>query len=155
MEHILQKRSSGALPSSNTNSHSAGLEGHRQPKVPTLIMYDEKDPSKFKWGGQVDWRDPAVRGVKLLLDPTQGRPKYLPTSIFDDELKDLPKDKEPVDVAADFIGAIYKHALSVIESAVLKSYFDFCQKDFILSVPAIWSDKAKELTLMASAVCRH
>lgn len=47
-----------------------GLEGHRQPKVPTLISYDSNDPSKFKWGGQLDWRSNSIHGVKLLLDPS-------------------------------------------------------------------------------------
>lgn len=122
-----------------------GLEGYRQPKVPTLILYDEQDPTKFKWGGEVTWRDPAVHGVKLLLDPDQAKPAYLPNSSFRKDLKELPKD--PVDVAADFIGAIYKHALGKIESSSVRKYFNHCEKEFILSVPAVWSDKAKDLTL--------
>lgn len=116
-------------------------------------MYDDEDPSKFKWGGQLDWRDPAVRGVKLLLDPTQDRPDYLPMSGAENDLKNL--DMTAASVAADFIGAVYKHALSVVESSVLKSYFDFCEKDFVLSVPAVWSDKAKDLTLEARTIRRH
>ncbi|CAN8104679.1 unnamed protein product [Discula destructiva] len=125
-----------------------GLEGFRQPSVPTLILYDETDPSKFKWGGQVDWRDPAIHGVKLLLDPNQAKPTYLPSSSFKKDRKALPKD--PIDVAADFIGAIYRHALSKIESASVRDYFNLCEKEFILSVPAMWSDKAKDLTLKAA-----
>lgn len=64
--------------------------------------------------------------------------------------KALPK--EPIDVAADFIGAIYKHALTVIESSTVQGYFKLCEKEFILSVPAVWSDKAKDLTLQVSSV---
>lgn len=128
-----------------TDILSTGLEGYRQPKVPTLIIYDKKDPSKFKWGGQVNWRDSAVHGVKLLLDPSQTKPKYLPASSLESDLNDL--DKDPVDVASDFIGAIYKHALSVIESSGVRDYFNICEKQFVLSVPAVWSDKAKDLTL--------
>lgn len=63
-------------------------------------------------------------------------------------LKKLPKD--PVSVAADFIGAIYRHALSEIESAVPTKYFKRCQKEFVLSVPAVWSDAAKNATLEAA-----
>lgn len=133
---------------STANDRLIGLEGYRQPKVPTLIMYDENDPTKFKWGGQVDWRDPAVRGVKLMLDPDQERPIYVPAYSLKKDPK--AKSKAPVDIAGDFIGAIYEHALSVIQSRGLQEYFDLCQKDFILSVPAAWSDKAKDLTLQAS-----
>lgn len=127
-----------------------GLEGFRQPKVPTLVLYDEQDPTKFKWGGQLDWRDSAVHGVKLLLDPDQPKPVYLPTSSLKKDRKALPKD--PVDVAADFIGAIYNHALAAIESSSVRDYFNLCEKDFILSVPAVWSDKAKDLTLKVSPI---
>lgn len=86
-----------------------------------------------------------MHGVKLLLDPDQAMPDYLPVSSFTNDRKALPKD--PVDVAADFIGAVYKHALSVIESSGVKDYFQLCEKEFILSVPAVWSDKAMDLTL--------
>ncbi|KAI1359876.1 actin-like ATPase domain-containing protein [Xylaria arbuscula] len=125
-----------------------GLEGRRQPKVPTLVLYDPDDPTKFKWGGQVDWRSEAVQGVKLLLDPKQQQPIYIPTNNIKNEIKKLPKD--PVDVAADFIGAIYSHALAKIESAGVKEYFHMCQKQFVLSVPAVWSDVAKDRTLRAA-----
>lgn len=128
----------------------AGLDGFLQPKVPTLIQYDEKDSTKFKWGGQVDWRDPAVRGVKLLLDASQPWPAHLSHSSFEKHRKSLPK--APVDVAADFIGAIYKHALTVIQGETLREYFDLCDKEFVLSVPAVWSDKAKDLTLKVLAM---
>ncbi|KAI0452962.1 actin-like ATPase domain-containing protein [Xylaria acuta] len=125
-----------------------GLEGRRQPKVPTLVSYDPNDPTKFKWGGQVDWRADAVHGVKLLLDPNQPQPIYIPTGNVKSEIKKLQKD--PVDVAADFMGAIYSHALSKIESAGVKEYFQICQKQFVLSVPAVWSDLAKDRTLRAA-----
>ncbi|KAI3392445.1 hypothetical protein diail_5689 [Diaporthe ilicicola] len=125
-----------------------GLEGFRQPKVPTLVSYDKNDPSKFRWGGQVDWRDESVHGVKLLLDPDQRQPTYLPVSSFKKDRRALPKD--PVDVAADFIRSIYEHAISVIVSSAVRDYFELCQKEFVLSVPAVWSDKAKDLTMMAA-----
>ncbi|KAI1084122.1 actin-like ATPase domain-containing protein [Whalleya microplaca] len=125
-----------------------GQKGYRQPKIPTVILYDPDDLTKFQWGGQVGWRTESVQGVKLLLDPDQQRPFYLPTGNIKNEIKKLPK--EPLDVAADFIGAIYNHALSKIESASVKEYFQLCQKQFVLSVPAVWSDKAKDKTLRAA-----
>ncbi|KAF4497861.1 Hsp70 family [Fusarium agapanthi] len=125
-----------------------GLEGRTQPKVPTAILYDPEDSTSFKWGGQVNWRDDHVRGVKLLLDPQQTGPSYLPSSNFKSEMKKLPKGV--VDVAADFMGAMYNHALERIASRVPRGYLDLCQKDFVLSVPAVWSDMAKERTMQAA-----
>lgn len=39
------------LPRLTVIDNLKGLEGFRQPKVPTLVLYDEKDATKFKWGG--------------------------------------------------------------------------------------------------------
>ncbi|KAF4439111.1 hypothetical protein F53441_12662 [Fusarium austroafricanum] len=125
-----------------------GLEGRTQPKVPTAITYAAEDNSKFKWGGQLTWRDDHVRGVKLLLDPTQTMPSCLPSANIKGELKKLPKDV--VDVAADFLEAMYKHAMKKIQSKVRRGYLELCEKSFVLSVPAVWSDKAMESTIQAA-----
>lgn len=76
-----------------------------------------------------------MHGVKLLLDPDQANSSYLPKASIEKDRQALPKD--PVDVAADFIGAIYKHALTIIEAAGVRDYFKYCQKDFVLTVPAV------------------
>ncbi|KAH8654245.1 hypothetical protein BGZ61DRAFT_500616 [Ilyonectria robusta] len=125
-----------------------GLEGRTQPKTPTKISYAPDDAKQFKWGGQLDWEDDCVCGVKLLLDPDQPEPLYLPTGNKKKEIKRLPKN--PVDVAGDFIGAIYTHAMTKIESKVPREYFLLCEKQFVLTVPAVWSDKAKDNTLRAA-----
>ncbi|CCT63195.1 related to hsp70 protein [Fusarium fujikuroi IMI 58289] len=125
-----------------------GLEGRTQPKVPTAIAYDPDDSSEFKWGGQLSWRDDHVQGVKLLLDPKQTRPSYLPSANVKSEMKKLPKSA--VDVAADFIGAMYNHALERIGSRVPRDYLDLCEKTFVLSFPAVWSERAKESTIQAA-----
>ncbi|KAM5526222.1 hypothetical protein QSH57_001883 [Fusarium oxysporum f. sp. vasinfectum] len=125
-----------------------GLEGRTQPKVPTAILYDPHDSTNFKWGGQLTWRDDHVQGVKLLLDLKQTRPSYLPSSSAKREIRRLPKDV--VDVVADFMKAMYSHALDKIGSKVPRDYLDLCEKSFVLSVPAVWSDKAKERTIQAA-----
>jgi hypothetical protein len=89
----------------------------------------------------------VVAGVKLLLDPDQPRPIYLPESTAKTDLKKL--GKPAVEAVADFIGAMYKHAMTQIETQIPVDYLMMCQKQFILSVPAVWSDKAKDTTLKA------
>ena len=118
----------------------AGLESLSQPKVPTVICYNE-DASSFTWGGQKH-NGYLIEGVKLLLDPRQDRPAFLPQPR---RYIDVP-GKSVVDIAADFIGAVYEHAMKRIESKVPADYLNMCQKRFVLSVPAVWSDKAKALT---------
>ena len=121
-----------------------GLEGHSQPKVPTVISYDPKITKSFTWGAQ-QHNNPKIEGIKLLLDPDQETPIYLPATDTAAELRRL--NKPAVDVAADFIAAVYRHAMSRIESKVPADYLQLCQRKFVVSVPAVWSDKAKDTTI--------
>ncbi|KUJ08980.1 uncharacterized protein LY89DRAFT_701518 [Mollisia scopiformis] len=121
-----------------------GLEGFQQPKVPTILSYDAINKSSFTWGAQKHKND-ILRGVKLLLDLDQPRPTYLAESVAKADLQEL--GKSAVDVAADYLGAMYKHAMTVISSKMPIEYLALCDQQFVLSVPAVWSDKAKNLTL--------
>ncbi|KAI9685583.1 MAG: hypothetical protein M1822_004441 [Bathelium mastoideum] len=124
-----------------------GLDGesHNAPKIPTVIRYEG---SNITWGAAVNPNADNIVGVKLLLDPTQEKPLYLPTSNLKNDLRKLPKP--PSMVAADFIKAIYEYALKEINAQVPQGYMRLCQKQFVLSVPAVWSDAAKNNTLEAA-----
>ncbi|KAK8877381.1 Hsp70 family heat shock protein [Apiospora arundinis] len=115
-------------------------------KVPTIISYNGL--TDFKWGYQVKLTDKSIVGIKLLLDPDQDKPSYLPGSGKRTALRSLPKPA--VDIAADYIGAVYNHALQEIRKGSVGSFFDTCERDVVLTVPAVWSDKAKDLTLQAA-----
>ena len=125
-----------------------GAEGEAAPKIPTLINYTGADGKKFAWGASVDRMQENIVGVKLMLDPAQERPLYLPTSNMKRTMRKLPKPA--VNIAADFIGAVYNHALGEIAKVVPKDYFAICQRQYVLSVPAVWSDKAKNATLQVT-----
>ncbi|TWU72224.1 hypothetical protein ED733_003541 [Metarhizium rileyi] len=121
----------------------------QRPKIPTVISYNSGSTEKFTWGASVDTNaKDAIVGIKLLLDPEQTRPMYLPTSNIKKDLKALPKPA--VEIAADFIGAVYNHALQEIAKTVPRAYMKLCNKEFVLSVPAVWSDAAKIATLKAA-----
>lgn len=113
------------------------------PKIPTVICYDEKNKNVFTWG-EMKHKSTTVAGVKLLLDPSQRRPLYLPENTAKTDLKSL--GKPVVEVVADFIGAMYRHSMTQIEGQVPSDYLAMCQKTFVLSVPAVWSDMAKNTT---------
>ncbi|KAG6230550.1 hypothetical protein E4U34_000368 [Claviceps purpurea] len=125
-----------------------GNRGIAAPKIPTILEYSEEEPTGFRWGASVNKSSGGIVAIKLLLDPKQERPLYLPATHTRTELKALPK--APIEIAADFMRAIYEHALEEIASAVPKAYMDICQKEFVLSVPAVWSDAAKNATLKAA-----
>ncbi|KAG6199235.1 hypothetical protein E4U10_005217 [Claviceps purpurea] len=125
-----------------------GNRGIAAPKIPTILEYSEEEPTGFRWGASVNKSSGGIVAIKLLLDPKQERPLYLPATHTRTELRALPK--APIEIAADFMRAIYEHALEEIASAVPKAYMDICQKEFVLSVPAVWSDAAKNATLKAA-----
>ena len=121
-----------------------GAKGRVVPKAPSTIKYS--DPVTFQWGYELDRTlEEKIEGVKLLLDPYQEKPLYVPPSNTEAELKKL--GKPALDVAADYIGAICQHAMRKIEGKYPKNFLEMLEKQFVLSVPAIWSDKAKDATL--------
>ncbi|KAH7304629.1 putative heat shock 70 kDa protein 12A [Rhexocercosporidium sp. MPI-PUGE-AT-0058] len=125
-------------------------ENRTAPKTPTLILYDKQDKKKFTWGASVDRTNPEVlEGIKLHLDLSQSQPLYIPA---DSKTKKLlaTSGKLPIDVASDYIASLYKHAISRIEEQFFKDYVEMQHKKFVLTVPAVWSDKAKDLTLKAA-----
>ncbi|KAL9577736.1 MAG: hypothetical protein Q9212_006176 [Teloschistes hypoglaucus] len=126
---------------------SVGLEGFKQPKVPTVLSYDPKNKNSFTWGSQKH-KHAKIEGIKLLLDPGQETPLYIPETNTSAELKEL--GKPPTEVVTDYIAAIYKHALSRIKSKVPAEYLKMCQKKFVVSVPAVWSAKAMSATVAAA-----
>jgi molecular chaperone DnaK (HSP70) len=124
-----------------------GTPGLKVPKTPTLIDYDGANGGKsFLWGSKVNPTSKSrLEGIKLLLDPDQPVPLYVPASNTKKALQKL--GKPPNDVAADYLKALYQHALGHINNAYPKDFVDMQQKKFVLTVPAVWSDKAKDLTL--------
>ncbi|KAF2102251.1 actin-like ATPase domain-containing protein [Rhizodiscina lignyota] len=125
-----------------------GATGRQFPKAPTLVQYGKQG---FAWGYQVEpTAEGVVSCVKLLLDPGQSHQSYDPKRMFKKvpQPPDLPK--APVDIATDYIRAMYSHALVYIEQKLGKEYMELLSKEFVLTVPAVWSDKAKDLTIKAA-----
>lgn len=59
--------------------------------------------------------------------------------------------KPPVEMAADYIRSMYQHAMDHIATKVPEDYLqNEVKKKFVISVPAVWSDKAKDATLRAA-----
>ncbi|KAL7948670.1 hypothetical protein V8C42DRAFT_351698 [Trichoderma barbatum] len=125
-----------------------GEEGRRPAKIPTLVYYESSDASKFSWGAEAGSTVGKVAEIKLLLDTSQPRPKYLPNIDVESEISKLPKP--PVEIAADFIRAIHKHAILEMEKTLTAEYVASCLKDYVMTVPAVWSDAAKNATLQAA-----
>ena len=126
-----------------------GAKGITYDKCPTLLKY-EQDGS-VRWGYELDRAtEGRIEGIKLLLDPDQSTPYYVPTTDTGAALSRL--GKAPATVATDYISKLFKHATAKIESKYPKDYFQMLKKHYVLTVPAVWSDKAKDATLRVSSL---
>ncbi|CRG91300.1 hypothetical protein PISL3812_08348 [Talaromyces islandicus] len=113
------------------------------PKVPTTISYDNQ---KFSWGFQTTHSEDVIRGIKLLLDPDQ-ETNYNPFLNAKKLLKSL--DKTPSDVTADYLKELVDHAKDILKRRFGPAA-NHMDRVFVLTIPAVWSDKAKDVTLKAA-----
>jgi hypothetical protein len=84
--------------------------------------------------------------MKLLLEPT----KYISNNGTINSTRSLILDrntKEPVDVVADYLTCLRKHAIHCIQTTYGKAFLDATPIDYILTVPAVSIDGFKILLL--------
>ncbi|KAJ5949847.1 hypothetical protein N7454_001431 [Penicillium verhagenii] len=117
-------------------------------KAPTIISY--QDSGVVKWGYQVDEFQPAVRGVKLLLDRGRQKVTYHPTLESEALIEHL--GMEPVDVAGDYMQLMVSHAKRILDRRGIGGLMDTLDVKYILTIPGVWSDKGKDLTMQAACL---
>lgn len=146
-------------------------------QVPSVLSYNTKDSRKYRWGFEVNPDTPnPISWFKLLLNENypenigNSKPEMRlnpTTAVINDHnseiteldhlqtmVKTIPKGKKPVDLVADYLRALYMQAHVAIRQAYPESFAEQIGKDtpirYCLTVPAVWSDKAKDLTLQAA-----
>ncbi|KAJ5099054.1 hypothetical protein N7532_006055 [Penicillium argentinense] len=113
-------------------------------KVPTVLSYQNNG---IGWGYQADHIEEAVRGFKLLLDTSKVF-RFTPTLQSGQTIQRM--EKKPVEVAGDYLKIIVTHAKDVLGRRGVSSLLRTMHLQYILTVPAVWSDKAKDLTMEAA-----
>lgn len=112
-------------------------------KVPSVISY-EKEISK--WGYQVGPLCEVIRGAKLLLDESQDQ-EYAPSLASKSLLAQY--GKNAVQASGEYLGFLVSH----VKDTLQRRFGDAAKSmelKFVLPVPAVWSDKAKDATLRAA-----
>ena|SRR5271170_1597298 len=124
-------------------------------KTATVIAYNRQPPT---WGGSVlQTHHPRFDNFKLGLEakvtehygiPGNTSPEALLQEFGDHEQL---RDKKPVDLAADYLGCLYKFVHEIFLPGEYGAQFLRIQDmSYIITVPAIWSDSAKALTRQAA-----
>ncbi|RPA91804.1 actin-like ATPase domain-containing protein [Choiromyces venosus 120613-1] len=116
-------------------------------KVPSEISYG---PSGVKWGFGIPYKEPRLAWFKLLLDPSKYSLANATNSPLTKTKQMIPVGKRPVNVVADYLSELHKHTIDHLEKTLGKEVVKVSPLDFTLTVPAVWSDAAKNLTLQAA-----
>ncbi|KAJ5766687.1 actin-like ATPase domain-containing protein [Penicillium nucicola] len=112
-------------------------------KVPSAISYEK---NKSKWGYQVGPLCEVIRGYKLLLDESQDQ-EYAPSLASKSLLAE--HSKNAVQVSGEYLGHLVLHVRDTLQRRFGDAAKSMDLK-FVLTVPAVWSDKAKDATLRAA-----
>ncbi|CAJ0548046.1 Ff.00g048000.m01.CDS01 [Fusarium sp. VM40] len=104
------------------------------PKVPTELR---RIATGWQWGFQIPESAKRSKYFKLKLDDP------VPTSKDEDSAKDLTKV---------YLSCLHAHFITVLEKRLGPSVVRSTPMDFVVTVPAIWSPKAKQSTEQAAAM---
>ncbi|KAL8756092.1 MAG: hypothetical protein Q9184_004603 [Pyrenodesmia sp. 2 TL-2023] len=123
---------------------SGGLEGATSDKVPTEILYNADG---FKWGFQIGEFGQRHQWFKLGLDPSQSRgSSALATQYPDSNAAPPIYGYGPEKLVEDYLTALRSHAERVIRHKIPESALTSTPIEFVITVPAVWSDRAQAST---------
>ncbi|PYH95497.1 actin-like ATPase domain-containing protein [Aspergillus ellipticus CBS 707.79] len=128
-----------------------GRGNRTSPKVPSIVSYSN---GKFLWGYQATLFGENIRGIKLLLDVSQS--EEVASALSSVELLKQ-NQKTAVQVAGTYLKQLVYNANQTLDrrfGTAVKSM----DRQYILTTPAVWSDKAKDATLTAAVnagIARH
>ena len=129
-------------PFSQTN------EGQNSDKVPTELRYEE---SGLKWGFQILESQPRHQLFKLELDDTK---RYKPTTLSQSlpDPRGLPPgyDMTGERLISDYLEALRKHTEQILRNKIPAPALASTPVEYIVTVPAVWSDSAKAKTKAAA-----
>ncbi|OGM42393.1 hypothetical protein ABOM_008386 [Aspergillus bombycis] len=127
-------------------------------KAPTEILYDD-NKDKIEWGFQAQGNIRALKYFKLELDPEarkklkalrsdteSSRPFVGNHGATSAVVEEYQANRDAKDVCTDYLKAIYRAALEQINNLWVPDTVRNAPKRFILTVPAIWTDPAKNAT---------
>ena len=146
-----------------------GGNGITSDKVPTEIAYelpdatnrrssqadvllakdaDSKAQRQMKWGFQFKPEETRLRCVKLFLDRNQKLPHFVSPLETAAQLRKC--NRTVMDAVSDYLTKIYEHTIETLTRRYGESFMSTTPVDFVLTVPAVWSDAAKNATLQAA-----
>lgn len=129
-----------------------GGNGISSDKVPTEISYTQPlgstSNSVIRWGFQFRPEERRLRCIKLFLDRNQNIPSYVSRQETAAQLGAA--GKTVVDAVSDYLTQIHKHTMQTLTRRYGERFIKDTKVEFVLTCPAVWSDAAKNATLVAA-----
>ncbi|KAK3670596.1 hypothetical protein LTR78_009564 [Recurvomyces mirabilis] len=126
-------------------------------KVPTRIAYAQENQADQltanKWGFEVEPRMTSCSWTKLLLDAkadeqTHDDPKL--QNAVDEGMLRLPPGLSAQQVCSDFLREVHKYVTVRLSRQVTEEVLKSTPMDIWLTIPAVWTDEAKDATRSAA-----
>ncbi|WAO95663.1 Hypothetical protein NCS54_01329700 [Fusarium falciforme] len=125
-------------------------------KAPSLVSFDDEnggESGRDLWGYQVEPDMKAYAWTKLLLDDSARASEYddpgLKKAMGSGMMK-LPQGRTAKEIVTTYLRGLNTMYQGVVVDKFGQAYFDNLPVDFWLTVPATWSDAAKQLTIEAA-----
>ncbi|KAI5209900.1 hypothetical protein E4T39_00616 [Aureobasidium subglaciale] len=128
---------------------SNGITSEKRDFTGDPIPRSGTQTKKIRWGFELDPHDLRLRYLKLRLDERQDYPPSVSREIIDNLLKQSGVDAQ--EAVSDYMSAVFSRAK---EAMILRFGEDMVSTTpikVIVTVPAVWSDAAKDATLKAAA----
>ena len=130
-------------------------EQHTAWKTPTRIAYVQENPQipKNRWGFEVDPKFISYSWTKLLLDKNATVGEHddpALSKVAGSGMLKLPAFRQAAEVCEDFLREIYIYVSDKLRQKLTDLTFETTPMECWITLPAIWSDEAKDATLAAA-----
>ena len=122
---------------------------HVPTKRTEFIAGRQDDPLKnVRWGFQLRPEELRIRCIKLFLDRNQRLPHFV--SPLDTAAQLRRYDRDVMDAVTDYLSHLCRHTMETLTRRYGESFMAQTKVECVLTVPAVWSDAAKNATLIAA-----
>ncbi|KAJ8060112.1 hypothetical protein OCU04_011722 [Sclerotinia nivalis] len=124
-------------------------------KTPTRIAYSQENPKlkNNKWGFEVNSKLKSYSWTKLLLDKNATAKDHDDPSLASmtgDGMLQLPPFRDAAGVCEDFLTEVYAHVSRTLREQMTDLTFENTPMECWVTLPAVWSEEAKDATLKAA-----
>ena len=124
-----------------------------QGKCPTAISYPGGNGSPL-WGYNIPEETKAIKWFKLLLLNDEDLEDHVRTATQLHEARQALEalGKSPMDVIADYLRCLWKHALVAVENGTSPTFVKQSPFRIVITVPAIWKSYVRERMRQAASL---